>query len=80
MKKSLAIKLLGGTNVAAAAACGITRQAVCMWPDVLPPRIVDRVLAAQARRFLPNTLLGAAGTKKPRAGTPAKTRSKPNAK
>jgi len=49
MKKCDAISLLGGTVTDAAKAIGINRQAVTQWPDVLPPRIVDRVLAAVAR-------------------------------
>lgn len=63
MKKQTAIKLLGDTVAAAAAAVGTTRQAVHQWPDPLPPRIEDRVLAAQARRYLPPHLIG----QKPRA-------------
>lgn len=46
MDKAEAIKLLGGTPSSAAAAVGITPQAVSGWPDVLPQRIVDRVQAA----------------------------------
>lgn len=58
MKKDVAIKLLGDTVADAAAAVGTTRQAVHQWPDPLPQRIEDRVLAAQARRYLPPHLLG----------------------
>lgn len=61
MKKSEAIKLLGGTPTTAAAAVGITVSAVSQWPDELPQRIVDRVLAALARRHLPPEMLGDAG-------------------
>jgi hypothetical protein len=50
MLKSEAIKRLGGTTTAAAQAIGITPQAVNDWPDKLPPRIEDRVLAALYRR------------------------------
>jgi hypothetical protein len=50
MLKSKAIALLGGTSTAAAQAIGITPQAVNDWPDKLPPRIEDRVLAALYRR------------------------------
>jgi hypothetical protein len=46
MHKTEAINLLGGTASSAAAAVGITPQAVSGWPDVLPQRIVDRVQAA----------------------------------
>lgn len=50
MLKADAIKDLGGTATAVAAAIGCTPQAVLLWPDVLTPRIVDRVLAAKWRR------------------------------
>jgi hypothetical protein len=49
MEKARAIELLGGTVTAAARAIGVTRSAVSQWPDELPPRISDRVLAALAR-------------------------------
>ena len=49
MLKTEAIHLLGGSISAAAAAIGVTYQAVDKWPDVLPKRIVDRVQAAQWR-------------------------------
>lgn len=49
MEKQIAIEKLGGSNVSAALAIGITRQAVGQWPDILPPRLVDRVEAAAAR-------------------------------
>ncbi len=58
MKKSLAIELLGGSASAAAAAVGVTPSAISQWPEDLPPRLVDRVLAAQARKHLPAELLG----------------------
>jgi hypothetical protein len=58
MNKSDAIRLLGGTNSAAAKAIGISSSAVSQWPDVLPPPIEDRVIAAIARRHLPAELLG----------------------
>lgn len=50
MLKSKAISLLGGTATAAATAIGITPQAVADWPEELPKRIEDRVLAALYRR------------------------------
>lgn len=56
MKKSHAIYLLGGTPEKAAAKIGITVQAISMWPDVLSPKIKDRVEAAyhrSKRRTLP---------------------------
>lgn len=52
MQKTKAIELLGGTTTAAAEAIGITYQAVDKWPDELPPRIEDRVIAAIARRSM----------------------------
>jgi len=50
MLKFDAINLLGGTVVAAADAVGITAAAISQWPDELPPRLVDRVLAALVRK------------------------------
>lgn len=49
MNKSDAIEILGGSVSAAAKAIGISYQAVAKWPDVLTPRIADRVVAAQSR-------------------------------
>jgi len=53
MDKTNAIKVLGGTATSAASAIGITPQAFGQWPDVLPRRLEDRVIAAIARRWLP---------------------------
>ena len=53
MDKTEAIRLLGGSEVSAAERIGVTRQAINKWPDVLPPRLVDRVTAALARERLP---------------------------
>lgn len=50
MMKTEAIELLGGSVASAAAEIGISYQAVVKWPDVLPSRIEDRVLAALARK------------------------------
>ncbi|WP_418145524.1 hypothetical protein ABL850_15735 [Variovorax paradoxus] len=58
MLKLKAIELLGGSTAAAAAAIGVSYQAVDKWPDDLPPRIEDRVLAALARKHLPAELRG----------------------
>jgi len=58
MDKKLAIELLGGTASAAAEAIGITPSAVSQWPDELPSRLQDRVLAVLARRHLAPELLG----------------------
>jgi hypothetical protein len=46
MLKAQAIELLGGSVAAASDAIGVTYQAIDKWPDVLPPRIADRVQAA----------------------------------
>jgi hypothetical protein len=58
MRKATAIDLLGGTVTAAAEAIGVTYQAVVKWPDPLPARIEDRVLAVMARRHLAPELIG----------------------
>jgi transposase-like protein len=58
MLKTKAVELLGGTISAVAAAVGVSPSAVSQWPDELPPRIEDRVLAALARRHLPAEMLG----------------------
>lgn len=50
MKKHEAIQLLGGTVSEAAKAIGINPQAVTQWPEELPRRISDRVIAALAMR------------------------------
>lgn len=49
LTKAQAIQLLGGSLGTAAQAIGISKQAVCLWPDPLPRRIQDRVEAALAR-------------------------------
>jgi hypothetical protein len=49
MKKYQAIEMLGGSVTSTAKAIGITPSAVTQWPEDLPPRIVDRVYAADAR-------------------------------
>lgn len=60
MQKAKAIQLLGDGSIRSAAdAIGISYQAVDKWPDPLPRRIEDRVLAALARRHLPPELIGA---------------------
>lgn len=50
MEKAKAIELLGGSVALAAKQCGLTSSAVSQWPEVLPPRIVDRVQAALWRK------------------------------
>ena len=47
--KTEAIAMLGGSVKSAAQAIGCTVQAVHKWPDVLSPRIADRVTAAKTR-------------------------------
>lgn len=64
MRKSKALDLLGGSVASAADAIGISYQAVDKWPDVLPDRIADRVVAAIARRHLPPEVLGERATKR----------------
>ena len=49
MKKTLAIELLGGSVGSAAKSIGINSQAISQWPDTLPSRLADRVIAALAR-------------------------------
>jgi hypothetical protein len=63
MLKAKAIELLGGSVTAAAQAIGISYQAVDKWPDELPARIADRVLAALARQKLPELLESSAASK-----------------
>lgn len=46
MNKTEAIQLLGGSVAKAAEAIGINSQAISQWPEILPPRISDRVEAA----------------------------------
>ena len=59
MLKTKAIELLGGSAASAAEAIGVTYQAVVKWPDDLPARIVDRVIAAlvKQKRPVPKELL-----------------------
>lgn len=61
MDKLTAIRVLGGTPTAAAAALRISRSALSQWPPVLPLRLEDRVLAALARQALPADLLAELG-------------------
>lgn len=58
MRKDQAVALFGGV-AATADAVGISYQAVGLWPEVLPPRIADRVIAALVRagREVPKELL-----------------------
>jgi hypothetical protein len=70
MLKTKAIELLGGSVTSASDAIGVTYQAVDKWPDELPPRLVDRVQAALARKHLAPELLGQPGA--PELSEPAK--------
>lgn len=49
MDKKLAIELLGGSAVRAAALLQVTPSAVSQWPEKLPRRLADRVLGAAVR-------------------------------
>jgi hypothetical protein len=60
MRKDKAIELLGGSTAAAAQRIGVTYQAIEKWPDPLPDRIADRVIAAIARQYLAPNLIGEA--------------------
>ena len=51
------MRLLGGKPATAAKFIGVSVQAVNQWPDVLPRRIEDRVLAVLARKYLPAEIL-----------------------
>jgi hypothetical protein len=48
MRKDSAVDFFGGV-AETAQAIGISSQAVSDWPDELPPRIADRVIAAAVR-------------------------------
>ena len=67
MFKAKAIELLGGSTAAAAKAVGVSYQAVDKWPEELPPRIADRVLAALAREKWPELADDAEPAKAPAA-------------
>lgn len=69
MRKAKALELLGGTQSTAAGVIGISYQAVDKWPDPLPPRIADRVIAAWARLHYPELVGEVEG--KAGAATPA---------
>lgn len=63
MLKTTAIRLLAcKTKGEAARLIGIGDASFSLWPDALPLRLSDRVLAVQARRYLPPYLLGLEGT------------------
>lgn len=80
MTKDEAIARLGGTVSKAAKAIGISAGAVSLWPDDLPKRINDRVVAAIARKHLPPCVLGDGPSKrKPRTASPAQRDAKERA-
>lgn len=58
MRKATALARLGPTLADVAREIGVSPSAVSQWPEVLPKRIEDRVLAALARRHLAPELLG----------------------
>jgi predicted transcriptional regulator len=58
MYKARAIELLGGTQILAAQALGITQSAVSQWPDVLTRRLADQVIATVARKYLRPEVIG----------------------
>ena len=49
MTKNEALSLVENNRARLAEIVGVTPQAVCGWPDVLPQRISDRVLGAMVR-------------------------------
>lgn len=46
MRKEAALNLFNGSVADAARALGVSYQAIDKWPDPLPRRIMDRVVAA----------------------------------
>lgn len=53
-------ELLPGGIKGVAEAVGVTSSAVSQWPEELPARIADRVLAALARKHLSPEIIGSA--------------------
>ena len=58
MRKTDALRLIGGSVSEVAALVGVSASAVSQWPDELPRRLEDRVLAVLARRHLPAEVIG----------------------
>ena len=52
IRKTEAIEVLGGSTKEAAAALGVSYQAIDKWPEVLSNKVADRVLAAWTRRHV----------------------------
>lgn len=59
MLKSIAIKMLGATTDEAGRRVGCSGAAIRKWPDELPPRLVDRVIAAAVRAQFERTTVSA---------------------
>ena len=59
MKKQVALEYFGGSVCQLAEALNVSPQAVYDWPDILPRRLVDRVIAACVRtgRDVPQELV-----------------------
>lgn len=53
MKKSYAIRMLGGRNAEVAKHLNISRQAVFKWPDPLPKKVEAKVREAISKRSSP---------------------------
>ena len=74
MLKANAIAAIGGGSITKTAeAVGVLPSAVSQWPEVLPPRIGDRVIAALVRagREVPAELLRQPAAPAPAAPAPA---------
>lgn len=52
MTKTEALDLFDGKTVKCAEAVGVTYQAISQWPEELPQRLSDRVIAAAYRKGL----------------------------
>ena len=74
MNKARAMELLGGTVTLVAQAVGVTASAVTQWPEELPDRISDRVLAALARKHLSPELIGGDAPGQPPIAQPEELR------
>jgi len=60
MDKAKALSLFGGP-AKTAAAVGVSTSAISQWPEQLPPHLVDRVIAAAARRDSPSLVARVTG-------------------
>jgi hypothetical protein len=59
MQKAVAIKMLGPTAEEAGRRIGCSGAAIRKWPEVLPARLVDRVIAAAVRAQFERTTVSA---------------------